>query len=84
MALSIKNEEADHLARELTRLTGESLTDAVVISLRERLERQRIQRDTRPLPARLMELGRECAGLPLLDARPADAILGYDQEGLAT
>jgi antitoxin VapB len=41
MALSIKTEEADRLARELSRLTGESMTEAVTKSLRERLEREK-------------------------------------------
>jgi len=45
MALSIKTEEADRLARELSRLTGESMTEAVTQSLRERLEREK---KTRP------------------------------------
>ena len=40
MALSIKTEEADRLARVLSQLTGESLTRAVTIALRERLERE--------------------------------------------
>jgi len=39
MALSIKTEEADRLARELARRTGESMTQAVTRALRERLER---------------------------------------------
>lgn len=42
MAISIKNDEADLLARELAELTGESLTQAILNALRERLERQRI------------------------------------------
>ena len=33
MALSIKTTEADALARSLTRLTGESITEAVTIAL---------------------------------------------------
>jgi antitoxin VapB len=41
MALSIKTEEADRLARELTRLTGETLTEAVTTALRERCDRER-------------------------------------------
>jgi antitoxin VapB len=41
MALSIKTEEADRLARELARLTGESLTEAVTTALRERRDRER-------------------------------------------
>ena len=30
MALNIRNPEADRVARELTRLTGERITDAVI------------------------------------------------------
>lgn len=45
MAFSIKNDEADELVRELTALTGESLTTAVTESVRERLERKRRARD---------------------------------------
>jgi antitoxin VapB len=41
MALSIKTEEADRLARELARLHGETLTEAVTTALRERLDRDR-------------------------------------------
>ena len=39
MALSIKTEEADRLARRLAALTGETMTEAVTKSLKERLER---------------------------------------------
>ena len=41
MRLSIRNPRARALAEELTRLTGESLTDAVVHALEERLDRER-------------------------------------------
>jgi antitoxin VapB len=40
MALSIKDEETDQLARELARRMGETVTTAVKIALKERLERQ--------------------------------------------
>ena len=40
MALSIKDPEADRLARELATRTGETLTQAVVVALRERLARE--------------------------------------------
>lgn len=39
MALSIKTEEADRLARQLAALTGETMTETVTRSLKERLER---------------------------------------------
>ena len=80
--MSIKNDEADALARELAALTGESLTETVVLSLRERLARKRAVKDLRPLADRLMEIGQECAALPLLDVRAPDEILGYDPHGL--
>lgn len=45
MALSIKTEEADRLARELSRLTGETMTDAITQAMRERLGRLRAGRE---------------------------------------
>jgi antitoxin VapB len=83
MALSIKKEEADRLARELARTTGESMTDAVVIALQERLERVRRQSAT-GVAERLRRLATEARSLPVLDDRPADEILGYDDHGLPT
>jgi len=40
MALSIKDPDADKLARALAERTGETLTEAVINALRERLERE--------------------------------------------
>ena len=40
MALSIKNEETEMLARRLAHRTGETLTTAVLIAVKERLERE--------------------------------------------
>ena len=45
MPSSIKTEEADRLARELSRLTGETMTDAITQAMRERLERLRNERE---------------------------------------
>ncbi len=54
MALSIKTDEADRLARELSRLTGETMTDSVTKALAERLERERVAREPdKDLPARI-------------------------------
>ena len=41
MHLNIKNHEAHELAKELAELTGESMTEAVLAALRERLARER-------------------------------------------
>lgn len=82
MALSIKHPEADRLARELAARTGESLTEAVLNALRERLLREAGRRSGVPLADELREIRRRCAALPVLDARAADEILGYDEQGL--
>ena len=55
MALSIKTEEADRLARELARLTGETMTEAVTKSLKERLERER-EAHAADMPSRVKAL----------------------------
>ena len=81
MALSIKDPEADRLAREVAKAAGETLTTAVVESLRERLVRLRRARRAH-LADDLLEIGRRCAALEIKDTRSADAILGYDGDGL--
>jgi antitoxin VapB len=81
MALSIKDPEADRLARQVSRLTGESLTAVVVESLRERL--LRLQRRREPtLGAELLAIGQRCASLPLVDSRTPGDLLGYDENGV--
>ena len=83
MALSIKNDEADRLAREVAALTGESLTEAVTTSLRERLERERFRRSRKPgIAERLNALAERCGALPDIDPRSPDEIVGYDEYGL--
>jgi antitoxin VapB len=83
MALSIKSREADQLARELADATGETITDAVVSALRERLARERRRRENRDLLlADIRAIADHCAALPVLDARSEDEILGYDENGI--
>lgn len=82
MALSIKNDETERLARKLAKRTGESLTEAVTTALRERLARQAGHRAVPQLRDELLAIGRRCAALPDLDRRSADEILGYDELGL--
>lgn len=54
MALSTKTQEADRLARRLSKLTGETLTEAATRALRERLEREQSRRHgEHDLPTRL-------------------------------
>lgn len=81
MALSIKGGEADRLARELAAETGETLTEAVEIALRERLDRERARR-TASMRTRLARLAADVAALPVADGRTPEEIIGYDQAGV--
>jgi len=60
MSLNIKNEETHRLARELARLTGESMTAAVNEALRERLERVR-GKSKKGMAERLLEIAKDCS-----------------------
>lgn len=82
MALNIRNKEAEQLAEELARRTGETKTEAVIKALRDRLGRIRRQRPGRRLADQLDEIARSCARLPVLDRRRPDEILGYGEDGL--
>ena len=82
MSLNIKNKETHRLIAELAELTGESLTAAVTIAVRERLERVR-QENGVGLSMRLLAIGRDCAARLKEPYRSADhGELLYDERGL--
>lgn len=83
MAILIKDPEADRLIRHLAERTGETITDAVRTSVRERLERMA------PSGQEICERKKRIANilayfdaLPTVDNRSADEILGYNEQGL--
>lgn len=84
MALNIKDPDTDRLVRSLADATGESITAAVAIAVRERLDRLQGRRAGADLDDAIAEIALRCAALPELDRRSADDILGYDEHGLPT
>ena len=78
MVLSIKSATAGRLARELSELTGESITAAVVGSLQARLDLERRRRFGRTLDD-IVDRFRQ---LPVLDDRTPEGIIGYGEHGL--
>jgi antitoxin VapB len=85
MALSIKDPEADRLARELAAATGESLTEAVTKALRERL--RVIRGDNRTEDEFLADIRKIVDDFQrhrIVDHRTEDEILGYDEYGIPT
>jgi antitoxin VapB len=82
MCLNIKDEKTHRLARELARLTGESMTAAVSEVIRERL--QRVQGESKgDLAERLLKIGRECAAHMKEPYKSMDhGDLLYDEKGM--
>lgn len=84
MPLNIKNADTHRLAKELAELTGQSITDAVAQALRDALikETSRQGHSAQRLTSELDDIALHCASLKVLDGRPADDILGYNDEGI--
>jgi antitoxin VapB len=82
MSLNIKNPETFRLAHLLAELTGETVTGAVTVSVRERLER--LQRsDEQGVADRLLQIGRDTAArLPAAMREVDHGDLLYDESGL--
>lgn len=82
MALSIKNSEVDRLARELSNVTGETITEAISQALKERLERETGKPKGNKLREEIKRIQNRIDRLSRLDDRTDEEILGYDKHGL--
>ena len=82
MALSIRNPRAEKLARQVAAECGESLTEAIIHALQERLERLKGRHTTTDVAEEIMRISLRCRALPEIDPRSADEILGYEEKGL--
>ena len=88
MQLNIKGEHAYTLASQITAMTGETLTRAVVESLQLRLEKLQVENakntfPTKDLSEQLLAIGRDCASRmkePWLSMNIDDYL--YDEKGL--
>jgi antitoxin VapB len=82
MALSIRNERAEKLAREVAAESGETMTQAIIRALEERLERLRGRRRLTDTAREILKISERCSALPDMDPRSPDDILGYDSNGI--
>lgn len=85
VSLNIKNDEAERLARQLALVTGETVTQAVTIAVRERLGR--VRRDSKEAAgmraARVRQIAADAADRwsePYRSAEHGDLL--YDDLGL--
>ena len=82
MSLNIKNPETHQIDKELSSLTGESVTQAVTVALRERLHRVKRERDT-DMVERIMAIARDAAPrFKELSLSTGHGELLYDEDGL--
>ncbi len=83
MSLHIKNEETCRLAVELSSLTGETMTGAITVALRDRLEREKRLRNAEALARELHAIGQRCAARMGPGPSAVDhGDLLYDERGL--
>ncbi|MBM3549595.1 MAG: transcription factor [Alphaproteobacteria bacterium] len=82
MSLNLKSEEAHRLARELAKLTGQSMTEAVTDAVRQRLSQVKREQGT-TLADRLMAIAKDTAPRFKEPFRSVDhGDLLYDELGL--
>ena len=80
--LNIKDAEVYRLARELAARTGESMTQVVRRSLRDRLAREKNRTPDPVVMQKLIEISDRCSRRLVLDPRSDEEILGYDEHGV--
>lgn len=79
MAISIRSQKVEKLARQLARQRGITMTEAISEALEHRVAGQKA--NAPGLLAALTKIATECAALPDLDTRTVEEILGYDNIG---
>ena len=90
MTLHINHPDFEPLANALAAQTGETPTEAVLSSLRARLQHSEIEnfkhatKSSTPEDryAKIMAIVESIQQIPILDSRSAEEILGYDDNGL--
>jgi antitoxin VapB len=83
MAINIKDEETDRLARELAALTGLPITVAVRDAVSAQLDAVR-RRSRAAAPPDLSDIIERGRARRVVDDRAEDQILGYGSDGMPT
>jgi antitoxin VapB len=82
VAINIKNDKTQKLAKELAKLTGETMTAAVTEAVRERLDRVRTSQGA-SLAELILQIGKDCAAHLHEPFRSLDhGELLYNEQGL--
>ncbi len=81
--INIKNEKTIRLAKEVSAMAGENITEAITHALQNRLEglRKKKLNSRKGVARKILAAAQEFQKMPVLDERNADHIL-YDEHGL--
>lgn len=79
--LNIKDPRAHELATQIAHLTGLSLTDAVLLALRDQAQKLNAQLTPEARYHAVLDFVRRCHRIPVADERTPEEIL-YDEQGL--
>ena len=82
MPLNIKDQDVHDLARKLSEITGDSMTSVVRQALTREMQRIDRERWRAAQRRRIQVLIDGVSKLPILDDRPSDELIGYDEDGL--
>jgi len=82
VAEATRSEQASsRLPRALADRTGETLTQVVVVALRERFEHERRKSRRQELIEEMKEIAERVKTMPVRDHRSAEEIIGYNEFG---
>lgn len=82
MALNIINKSVENKAILASKITGKNKTATVDEALEYFLAHHQSAKNNKTKNKEALSLLKEMSALPVLDNRPADEILGYDDYGL--
>jgi antitoxin VapB len=82
MALTIKDQRTERWAQQVAKETGETVTKAIEVALRERLQRLRPRFQGPIAKQQLDDIIQRVDSLPTQDTRPDAEILRYDRHGI--
>jgi antitoxin VapB len=88
MSTNLIDSDTERLAQKIANVTGKSIRTVVREAITAKAEAAGIlvtknaKYSSKELIARMRALSDHCAALPVLDPRPPDEIVGYDEFGI--
>ena len=84
MALSIRNPYAEQLARQVSTITEENITQTIIKALENRLENLKGKKTIVDVEQQILSISQRCSALPDQDNRTDEEILDYNKDGVWT